>query len=44
MLAEEFGGATLIWGGLWLVISVVVVIFALWWGMQAGPLPTHNNV
>ena len=42
MLAEEFGGATLIWGGLWLVISVVVVIFALWWGMRAESLPTHK--
>ncbi|MDM8541431.1 M50 family metallopeptidase [Desulfococcaceae bacterium HSG9] len=44
MLAEEFGGVTLMWGGLWLVISVVVVIFALWWGMQAGPLPTHKAI
>ncbi len=43
MLAEEFGGATLIWGGLWLAISVVVVILALWQGMKAGPLPTHNS-
>jgi len=44
MLAEEFGGATLMWGGLWLAISVVVIIFALWWGMKAGPLPTHKKV
>lgn len=26
MLAEEFGGATMLWGGLWLVISVVVIV------------------
>ena len=43
MLAEEFGGATLMWGGSWLVISVVVIIFSLWWGMKAGPLPTHKG-
>ncbi|MEM7471970.1 MAG: M50 family metallopeptidase [Pseudomonadota bacterium] len=29
MLAEEFGGTTLIWGGLWLVISLVVIVFTL---------------
>jgi len=44
MLAEEIGGTTLIWGGLWLVISVVVVIFALWWGIRAGPLPTYKDI
>ncbi len=43
MLAEEFGGATLIWGGLWLVISVVIIIFCLWQGMRAGPLPTPDS-
>jgi len=44
MLAEEFGGATLIWGGLWLLISVVVIIFSIWWGMKAGPLPTDKRL
>lgn len=29
MLAEEFGGATVLWGGTWLVISLVVITFAL---------------
>ena len=29
MLAEEFGGATVLWGGSWLVISLVVITFAL---------------
>ena len=29
MLAEEFGGATILWGGSWLVISLVVIGFAL---------------
>ncbi|PJI86447.1 peptidase M50B-like protein [Yoonia maricola] len=27
MLAEEFGGTTVMWGGLWLVISLVII----WW-------------
>lgn len=26
MLAEEFGGATVIWGGLWLIISLLVIV------------------
>ena len=29
MLAEEFGGATLFWGGLWLVISLAVIFWSL---------------
>ncbi len=29
MLAEEFGGTTIIWGGLWLVISLVIIGWAL---------------
>jgi hypothetical protein len=29
MLAEEFGGATVLWGGSWLVISLVVIGLAL---------------
>lgn len=29
MLAEEFGGTTLFWGGLWLVISLLVIAWAL---------------
>jgi len=29
MLAEEFGGTTMIWGGLWLVISFVVIWFCV---------------
>lgn len=29
MLAEEFGGTTLIWGGLWLVISLLVIGWCL---------------
>ncbi|MEO1637992.1 MAG: M50 family metallopeptidase [Pseudomonadota bacterium] len=35
MLAEEFGGTTVMWGGLWLVISLVVIVGCLWRGL--GP-------
>ena len=33
MLAEEFGGATLLWGGLWMAISLVVIFFTLQRGL-----------
>ncbi len=29
MLAEEFGGPTLFWGGLWLILSVIVIAFCM---------------
>lgn len=29
MLAEEFGGATVMWGGIWLVISLIVIGLAM---------------
>jgi len=29
MLAEEFGGTTVMWGGLWLVISLVIIAWAI---------------
>jgi len=29
MLAEEFGGTTVMWGGLWLVISLVIIVWAI---------------
>ena len=29
MLAEEFGGPTMFWGGLWLLLSLLVIAFAL---------------
>ncbi len=29
MLAEQFGGPTMFWGGLWLVLSVGVIVFGL---------------
>lgn len=35
MLAEEFGGATVMWGGAWLAISLIVIVLSLWRGL--GP-------
>jgi hypothetical protein len=33
MLAERFGGATVMWGGLWLVISLAVIGACLRYGL-----------
>ena len=35
MMAEEFGGATVIWGGLWLLVSAVVIVLTLRYGLGA---------
>ncbi|WP_455204225.1 M50 family metallopeptidase [Kaarinaea lacus] len=29
MLSEEYGGATVLWGGLWIALSIVIIIFCL---------------
>ena len=34
MLAEEFGGATMLWGGLWILLSVIIIFSALKSGMR----------
>jgi hypothetical protein len=34
MLAEEFGGATLFWGGLWILLSALIIFFSLKWGLK----------
>ena len=39
MLAEEFGGATVMWGGLWLVVSLAVI----WWCLRRG-LGAESNL
>ena len=36
MLAEEFFGTTMMWGGLWLVIALGVVYWCLRYGLGAG--------
>ncbi len=33
MLAEEIGGTTMFWGGVWLAISLVVICACLCWGL-----------
>ena len=33
MLSEQFGGPTMLWGGLWLVLSVSVIILCLRYGI-----------
>ena len=35
MLAEEFGGATLLWGSLWIVISVTAMVGCLTWSVKS---------
>ncbi|MDQ7071540.1 MAG: M50 family metallopeptidase [Rhodobacterales bacterium] len=35
MLAERFGGSALIWGGIWLVISLIVIGICLRYGLGA---------
>lgn len=44
MLAEQFGGATVLWGGLWLVISMAVIAASLRWGLgtRSNIWPRHN--
>jgi hypothetical protein len=36
MLAEEFGGTTVIWGGFWLIISLCVIAACLRYGLGAS--------
>lgn len=36
MLAEEFGGATMLWGGIWLAISLAVIALVLRFGLGAN--------
>ena len=42
MLAEEYGGATVIWGGLWLLIALGVIGAALRYGL--GPDSNFRRV
>jgi len=39
MLADRFGGATMMWGGLWLLVSLVVIGLCLRYG-----LGRHSNI
>jgi hypothetical protein len=40
ILAEEFGGATILWGGLWLAISLAVIALTLRFGLGS----TSSNI
>ena len=48
MLAEKFGGATVIWGGLWLLVSLAVIGVCLRYGLGArsniGFGNAHNSL
>ena len=38
MLAEEFGGGTWLWGGMWLLASLVICYFAVRWSIKRKKL------
>lgn len=37
MLAEEFGGETVLWGGAWMLLSVLAVFYCLRWSLRMKP-------
>ena len=37
MLAEEFGGGTWLWGGLWLLLSLAICYVAVRWSLKRRP-------
>lgn len=43
MLAEEFGGATQLWGGLWMLISFAVIATSLRWSLKRHKLNAQHN-
>jgi hypothetical protein len=51
MLAEEYGGATMLWGGIWLVVSLAVIGLVLRFGLgdnsnirlRRTPRTSHNQ-
>ncbi len=36
ILAENFGGPTLFWGGLWLIISMIIILATLRYGLRSN--------
>lgn len=40
MLAEAYGGTTWFWGGIWLVISLVVIVLLVRWTIKSAPPAT----
>ncbi len=43
MLAEEIGGTTILWGGLWIIISVIIIICAVVLGMKEVPTESEKE-
>ncbi len=37
LLAEEFGGATVVWGGVWMALSLLAVVSTLCWSLRMKP-------
>lgn len=37
MLAAEIGGTTVMWGGLWIILSAGIILFSLRWGLRTPP-------
>jgi hypothetical protein len=43
MLAEEFGGPTALWGGMWLIVSLGVIALTLRYGLgRNGNIPLRG--
>ncbi|MCK5728235.1 MAG: M50 family metallopeptidase [Methylococcales bacterium] len=38
MLAEYTGGSTIFWGGLWLILSLIVIFYCLKWSLTCNEL------
>lgn len=38
MLAEEFGGGTWLWGGLWLILSIAICVYAVLLSVRRKPV------
>jgi Peptidase M50B-like len=43
MLAEEFGGSTMLWGALWVLVSVVLVVISLKLGFTSNRTPPAST-
>ena len=44
MLAEEFGGTGIIWGGLWLALSVLMILATLVLGLKIAPTTKRPEI
>jgi hypothetical protein len=44
MLAEEFGGTGMLWGGIWLLLSLVIIVATLVLGLKMAPTRTSQEI